>query len=501
MTRGVSRSFDQNLRLLVLAAIAAVLAFLTAQILLENILLGLTLLAPALILIVARGSGVRWSLGIALSSVMLYDFLCLFAHVLRGSDPAALALGSGCVLFAAYAAGRLSSRMREQQLTHAEQATREKQLSDISTHLLTASSEVLLCRLTLRHLYDVTRRPSIFYVFPGGVPQCVQRYPDGLICYPTEDRAAYAAFSSGKQAGFGTGQCRESAFLYLPVHSGSATLAVVGLLCDWTAPPDGYLIETVEMILVRVGVALDNQRLFRQQQSILMEKELEHIRTDFLRAISHDFRTPLTGIIGACTALSDDDVTLDAADRRTLVDSIGEEAAWLLRMVENLLSVTRVGSSGPKLHKKPEPIEEVLSAVLERTHKRFPTLQVHIREPGKFLMVPMDATLIMQVLMNLIENAAKYSGPERVIDVIAEDRPHAVAFTVRDYGHGLSEERLGDPFSPATLRAGDSHHGMGLGLSICHSVVAAHGGTIEAGNDPSGGAVFTFTLPKEEEHE
>ena len=493
---------DRGLRLLALSAIAAVLVFLAAQLVPGGTLLGLFLLTPAVVLLAVAEADVRWSLGIAFAAAFTYAFLCLlFERGQAAVSAAALLPGVGCVLAAAYITGRLSARFREQQTAHAEEVTRDRQLSDISTHLLTASSEELLCQLTLLHLYNVAGRPTVFYLFPEGGPAYRQTWPEGLYCYPTEEAAARAAFDGGTEAGFGTALHPESAFLYLPVRSGNKVLAVVGVLCDWRDPPEGFLVETIKMILVRVGVALDNQRLFRHQQSILMEKELEHMRTDFLRAISHDFRTPLTGIIGACTALSGDDGALDGGDRHALVDSIGEEAAWLLRMVENLLSVTRVGSSGPKLHKTPEPVEEVLSEALERTRKRFPALQIRIDQPGRCVMVPMDATLILQVLMNLIENACKYSSPDGVIDVTVTEEAGAVRFTVRDYGCGLSGEWLSHPFTPASYRAHDQRYGMGLGLSICRSVVTAHGGQIEAGNASSGGAVITFTLPKGEDDE
>ena len=221
-------------------------------------------------------------------------------------------------------------------------------------------------------------------------------------------------------------------------------------------------------------------------------------RTQMLAGVSHDLRTPLTGIIGACSALNQEDVALDEAARRDLIQSVGEEAAWLLRIVENLLSVTRVGASGPKLNKSCEPIEEILSETLEKARGRFPDAEIAVTPPAEFLMVPMDPTLIVQVLMNLIENAVKYSGSAARIDLIAEDGDAFVSFTVRDYGRGLSQEDLSTLFEPSARRAGDSTHGMGLGLSICKSIIQAHGGEIYGRNGDPCGAVFTLTLPKED---
>jgi len=226
------------------------------------------------------------------------------------------------------------------------------------------------------------------------------------------------------------------------------------------------------------------------------------MRSDFLRSISHDFRTPLTGIIGACSMLNgSNDIVLDIRSRQELVESINGEAEWLMRTVENLLSVTRVGSNGPKLNKSPEPIEEILSTVLDKAASRFPQAEFIVKQPDDFIMIPVDPVLIVQVLMNLIENAVKYSGNSSGIELSAADNDKYVVFSVRDHGHGMKQETLSTLFEPSACRSGDSTHGMGLGLSICKSIVAAHGGMIEGHNAESGGAVFMIHLPKENNNE
>jgi two-component system sensor histidine kinase KdpD len=252
---------------------------------------------------------------------------------------------------------------------------------------------------------------------------------------------------------------------------------------------------------MRSGIALERLDFMNREQKILMEKETERIRSDFLRSISHDFRTPLTGIIGACSTLEQQDVSLDESASRSLIRSVSEEAGWLLRMVENLLTVTRVGPSGHKLNKSLEPVEEVLFEALEMARSRFPSTEIRVSQPNDLLLVPMDPTLMVQVLNNLIENAVKYAESGSPIDLTVEEQQHTVTFTVRDYGRGLSETDLQNLFEPINHRTGDSRHGMGLGLSICKSIIRAHGGTIEGRNGEGRGAVFTITLPKEETHE
>ena len=132
---------------------------------------------------------------------------------------------------------------------------------------------------------------------------------------------------------------------------------------------------------------------------------------------------------------------------------------------------------------------------------RFPGTEIRVSQPNDLLLVPMDPTLMVQVLNNLIENAVKYAESGSPIDLTVEEQQHTVTFTVRDYGRGLSETDLQNLFEPINHRTGDSRHGMGLGLSICKSIIRAHGGTIEGRNIPPKGAVFIVTLPKEETYE
>ncbi len=491
--RHMPRSLARDLRALMLSLISAVIVFICAQFT-KNIYFGIPLLIPVAVLAGRAQTGALWNITTVLASLLMYATLALAAG--NPASPVYLLVSAVGLVTASLITGRLTARMREQQNAHREQSYREKLVSEINLHLLTAASAEDLYRLTLRHLFDVSGRASAFYVPDEEGFRAAESFPSGLILYPTELAAAKAAFESGRYTGFGTDSFTHSAFRYIPVKVREETLAVVGILCDCAAPPDPYMMQTVEMILVRAGVALEKQRLTMQNRRAEMEKELERMRSDFLRAISHDFRSPLTGIIGACSALEGSGVTLDEKAKRELIDSIGEEAAWLLRMVENLLSVTRVGPSGPDLKKSLEPVEEVIGEAIERAHKRFPRAELHAQQPDELIMIPMDPMMIVQVLMNLIENAARYSGEEGRIDIIVRDGENDVTFYVRDYGRGLSEDKLGTLFKPAAAKTGDSRHGMGLGLSICRSVIRAHGGEIEGGNSEDGGAVFSFTLPK-----
>lgn len=402
---------------------------------------------------------------------------------------------------AAILTGELHRRLDEQKARSSQQSTREDLIYDVNMRLLNAMGMDALIQLALQCIYEVSARPSVLYTQEGQKIRCACKFPAGLILYPKEAVAVRRALEAGLPTGVGTGECVFSSFAYTPLISEGQAFAVIGVLIDAQAPLSVQTRRAVDLIIKRAAAAIAKQRLVDAQQQIRMETEAERIRSNFLRAISHDLRSPLTAIIGACSALESESVTLDPNTRAQLIHDIEEEAAWLLRMVENLLSVTRVSADGPALKKTAEPVEEVIGEVLDRAYKRFPGVSFHVEMPRELMIVPMDPTLIVQVLMNLIENAVKYGGAEERIDMRAFEENGSAVFIVRDYGRGLSESEIGSLFTPSASKAGDSTHGLGLGLSICRSVIRAHGGEICGGNDIGGGAVFRFTLPMEDGNE
>ena len=223
------------------------------------------------------------------------------------------------------------------------------------------------------------------------------------------------------------------------------------------------------------------------------------MRSNLLRAISHDLRTPLTGMIGASSAYLDAKNFLDEEYKDQLIQGIYDDANWLLNMVENLLIVTKIDQTGKKatVKKQPEPLEEVVSEALLRFQKRYPNNPVNVSIPEDFLMIPMDATLIEQVIINLLENAVVHGRSQQAIDFYIEKKDTDVLFHIRDYGTGIPKERISsifDGFSATHMEHNDTHKGMGIGLSICKSIILAHQGAIEVIRHENG-SEFLFHLP------
>jgi two-component system sensor histidine kinase KdpD len=283
----------------------------------------------------------------------------------------------------------------------------------------------------------------------------------------------------------------------MPVVFQGNVLAVLGIADPTKFKVDKGSRSFIRRITSLVAMALERQRLSDEQRSILVESEKEKMRSNLLRAISHDLRTPLTGILGASSAILENKDSLDEDTRNQLISHIKEDSQWLIRMVENLLSVTRINEDTANVTKAPEAAEEIVAAAIGRIRKRFPEQKLNVTVPEELLMVPMDGTLIEQVIINLLENAIKHSG-ETVIDVSLRKDNNFAVFEVSDNGDGIPEQDfpyLFESYIPNGKRTSDSSRGMGIGLSICMSIVKAHQGNLEAENREDKGALFRFSLP------
>ena len=265
----------------------------------------------------------------------------------------------------------------------------------------------------------------------------------------------------------------------------------------------GYPVIVVGMMVVSGITSATTTRFKRQSQilnereKLLIEAEKEAMRANLLRAVSHDLRTPLTSIIGLSSTYLASKEQMSPVKCRETMSAICDEANWLLNMVENLLSVTRIRVGDTKVNTSPEPLEEVVSEAVQRLHKRLPGGKVRVRVPDEFLMVPMDAMLIEQVIINLLENAVYYSGVDDEIEFFVEKGDKEVIFHIRDHGKGIAPERIKTIFDGAgaeSSSSSDFHKGMGIGLTICKTIVGAHNGAIRAVNQEQG-AEFIFTLP------
>lgn len=261
----------------------------------------------------------------------------------------------------------------------------------------------------------------------------------------------------------------------------------------------GYPLTFFVMLVVSILISALTTRL-KKQEALRHEAERAKLRANLLRSISHDIRTPLSAIIGSSSALITN-TSLSEADRRSLAEEINRGANWLVRLTENILSVTKL-SGDVQLVKHEEVMEEIVGSAIGRFRKLHGELPVRVVRPEEILFVPMNSGLIEQVLFNLLQNVSLHAAKATQITIdIREDGGYAVCSIVDD-GGGLPPESLSGVFD-GYFALGDGHcvdggQSMGIGLSVCKSIITAHGGTIRAENNALGGATFTFTLPLKE---
>lgn len=262
----------------------------------------------------------------------------------------------------------------------------------------------------------------------------------------------------------------------------------------------GYPITFMVMLTVAIIVSALMTQIKRQEQ-IKREIEKEKMRANLLRAVSHDIRTPLTSIAGSAAGIIENKDVLTREQEMELLNNIQEDAQWLVRIVENLLSITRMNSDNAKLETQEELAEDVISGAIVKFQKRFPEISVYANTPDDVILVPMDAILIEQVIMNLMENAVIHGKVTTELTLNLSVENGKAIFTVEDNGEGIKENILPVIFE-GTLGShddgeSDKKRNMGIGLSVCLSIIKAHKGTMKAENKPTGGARMTFTLPLE----
>ena len=266
---------------------------------------------------------------------------------------------------------------------------------------------------------------------------------------------------------------------------------------NFTLPEN--LFSALVMLVVSIMTSTLTTRIKLQEQ-LRMESETEKMRANLLRAVSHDLRTPLTSIYGACSTVADNYASLGQEQAVKLLREACEDAQWLNRMVENLLSVTRIDGEQVTVKKTPTVLEELVDAVLVKFQKRCPGIPVQLDLPEDFIVIPMDSMLIQQVLMNLLENAALHAAGMHTLTLRVFTLGSRAVFEVKDDGCGIPRERMRTLFSgtDSDTPADSGKHGMGIGLSVCAAIIKAHGGEIQADSRVGEGTTIRFWLEKEE---
>ena len=312
-----------------------------------------------------------------------------------------------------------------------------------------------------------------------------------------EHGVAQWVYDHQQMAGLGTATLPSAEALYLPLVGARGAVGVLGIRPAQPrrllAPEQVHLLETFAS---QTALGIERAALAEEAQQAQVQIETERLRNSLLSSVSHDLRTPLTAIAGAASSLLEEHTRSTRQRATNCCQTIAEEADRLNRLVSNLLEMTRLESGAVQVHKEWQPLEEVVGAALTRLEAQLADRPLTTHLPADLPLVPLDSVLIEQVLINLLDNAIKYTPPGSPIMLSAWATEGAVTVEVADQGPGLppgDEQRIFEKFY--RVRARQRPSGAGLGLTICRGIVAAHGGHIWAENRPGGGTAFRFTLP------
>ena len=434
-------------------------------------------------------------------SVATFDFFFVPPYLSFAVSDIQYVLTFAIMLIVALVISNLAVRIREQAEVARDRERRTAVLYAMSRDLATHRGTAMLAQVAAKHLREVFDGQVALFLADAEKRVRLQRGEQLFFDLdPKESGVAQWVFDHNERAGSGTDTLPGASALYLPLVGSTGPIGVVavrpkdtGLLLD---PEQLHLLES---LINQVALAIERTRLSDEAQQAHVRVETERMRNAILSSVSHDLRTPLATITGAASSLLDERSPLKASDRLELSQSIYREANRLDRLLKNLLDMMRIEAGAVHLNKEWHPLDEIVGAALSRLEERLKNVAVRTTFPPDLPMVQIDGVLMEQVVINLMENAAKYALAGTVIEVSASAGNKEAVVEVADRGQGIpvgEEVRIFDKFYRAKpAREG----GVGLGLTICRGIIEAHGGRIWAENRTGGGAVFRFAIPLSEE--
>lgn len=398
--------------------------------------------------------------------------------------------------------GSLATRLKENAKQSAHTAYRTKILFETNQLLQKEQDENAVITATAGQLMKLLKKDIVVYLSDGkelatpNVFRAVNSIQEDLIS-ENEKAVADWAFRNNKHAGATTDTLSSAKCLYLAIRVNQHVYGVAGIAVNGI-PLDSFENSVLLSILGECALALENIKNAKEKEEAAVLAQNEQLRANLLRAISHDLRTPLTAISGSADNLLANYKKMDDALREQTFTDIYDDSMWLINLVENLLAVTRIEGGQVNLTRSIELMDEVVSEALKHINRKSKEHTIRVTSGKDFILAHIDAKLIVQVIINLVDNAIKYTPVGSVIEIHTDQKEQWVTVSVSDNGPGIPDEqkpRIFDMFYSGANKVVDSRRSLGLGLSLCKSIVTAHGGTISVSDNQPNGTVFTFTLP------
>ena len=418
------------------------------------------------------------------------------------------------MLIVSLIAGSIAARLKASAVQSDLMYARTKLLSDTASqlHKLSDYNAILsttggqLTKLTNKpvHLYDRNKGPETCLIFSPG-----ETAPKEI---PTDNKSLAAVkwvFLNNERAGSGTAMFPSSPLRFLPVSSNDHVYAVVGYdpveeqadPMDPSGQPGQFDHSLIVSILGECSMALEKERIQREKEEAELRRRNERLRADLLRSISHDLRTPLTSISGNASNLLSSGSSFEEETRQQLYTDIYDDSVWLISLVENLLAVSRIEDGSMKLHRKLELLDDIISEALLHIDRRASQYTIIAEPSEETILIDVDGRLIVQVLINLINNAIQYTPPGSTIRISSVNMGDCAKVIVADDGPGIPDSEKDSVFTmfySGSSKVKDSKRSLGLGLALCRSIIRAHGCEIMLDDNIPHGCVFSFTLPMKE---
>lgn len=406
------------------------------------------------------------------------------------------------MFLAAFLTGSLAIRLKNQAKQSARAAYRTKVLFDTNQLLQQSKDKNEIISVTSNQLIKLLGKDVVFYLAEKEKleePHIFSATNENLEVYTSDNEKAVAGwvFKNNKRAGATTETLSSAKCLYLAVRVNNIVYGVVGIVMG-EKPLDPFENSILLSILGECALALENEKNAREKEEAAVLAKNEQLRANLLRAISHDLRTPLTSISGNASNLLSNGDSFDMDTKKQLYTDIYDDSMWLIGLVENLLAVTRIEEGRLNLNISENLIDDAVTEALHHINRKSVEHHITVENEDELLLAKMDAKLIVQVIINLVDNAIKYTPKNSNIRISTEKQGDKAVVSLADDGDGIPDEmkpRVFDMFYSGANKLADSRRSLGLGLSLCKSIINAHGGEITVSDNLPHGTVFTFTLP------
>jgi two-component system, OmpR family, sensor histidine kinase KdpD len=442
------------------------------------------------------------SLLASIAGVLAFDIFLVPPYLTLAVEDTQYLVTFGMLFVVSLVISSLTARGREQAEAAIRRESQTSALYNLSRDLTSATNLNHVGDIIISRIGQAFGREVAIFLPENGQIHLFASSPD---YHPDENEFAVAAwtFEHDQPAGRGTDTLPAASIRCLPLKTSNGLVGVLGIrpkeAGSFLTPEQR---QTLAAFANQAALAIERATLAEQARKAELLQTAEKLQTALLNSISHDLRTPLVSITGALSALDDDDSALDHSSRSALIENARGEADRLNRLVGNLLSMTRIESGAIKLHLEPGDIQDLIGTALEQLGKRIEKNKINVNIPADFPLVPMDFTLMVQVIVNLLENAVKYSPENSLIEISATSDDNRTCIQIADRGVGIPAEDLTRVFDKFyRVQRPESVSGTGLGLSIGKGIVEAHHGFIYASTREGGGTVIIVELPLKEKQD